>query len=205
MLDAQRTDRARTEHGSHTECPHRPQVRPLGDARRRDRVAVPVTGDEGDAPVARACRSRSERSVHRTACRSSHLLDVVEERVEARPAEDADLCFGHSGGFGVGGRGGRGRATTTDDDDPVASEDFDSEPVEVLSASRSSPPSERPRTCASSTRAAVGLVEAGTLQHDPRRREHLGELAAAVLVLRERRPRRRTGTPRRRLPHLAQR
>src|SRR5205814_6803100 len=65
-------------------------VRAVVDRVRRDRMAPPVPGQERDPAVR---HGGEEERVRRGAVRSVDLdlADVVEERVEARTTEDADL------------------------------------------------------------------------------------------------------------------
>jgi hypothetical protein len=82
--------RARADDPVHAELAHRPQVGPVGHRVRRQLVVAAVAGQEGhplpaDVADREAIRRRAVGRVH------GHLLGILQERVEPRPAEDADL------------------------------------------------------------------------------------------------------------------
>ena len=95
-LELERSGGARRDDGLDAERAHRPDVRPVVDLVRRDRVAPAVARQERDAAL--ADRSQEERVGRRAVRRVDlDLADVVEQRVEARTAEHADLRQVHHG------------------------------------------------------------------------------------------------------------
>ena len=78
------------EHLADADGAQRPEVGPVVDPVRREAVALPVPGDEGDPP---ALDLADHDVVARVAERGGHPhpLGVVEELVEARAADDADV------------------------------------------------------------------------------------------------------------------
>ena len=140
---------------------------------------------------------------------SDDLFDVVAEGVEARPAEDADLRVHASRAPGARRSWLRSRSTSPTDDSVelrrTRARSDDSESTSVRRAGTRGRLSElddpesdddgarRRRlllplaSAPFEIRAVVGLVEARTLEDDAGGREDLGQLAAAVRVLGERR------------------
>ena len=120
----QRARRARRDDRAHTELVHRPDVGPVGDAVRRELVPASVAREERDPAIADgADRDRSGRRAVRGVERDR--LDVVEEGVEARAAEDADVGAGHGSVAGAARarrrrRRSRRREEVDEDDDGVA-------------------------------------------------------------------------------------
>ena len=97
----QRTDRTRCDDGTDAERRHRPHVRPIRDAVCGVLVVAAVAGEEGDPPPSeRADADRRRRCPER--CRQLDVDRVVEELVEAGPAEHADLCAEAGGTVGEG-------------------------------------------------------------------------------------------------------
>src|SRR5205823_4651097 len=93
-VGAERTRCARAEDAPHAELSHRPHVRAVRDPVGRKLVARAVAGKEGD--------SRTADNAHDWLCRrlavgrlDLDLLDVLEERVESRTPEDANLSPRH--------------------------------------------------------------------------------------------------------------
>ena len=84
------------EHLAHPDRAQRPQVGAVVDAVRRQVVAAAVAGQERHLPAGDLAE---EERVAGGAVGSVHLDlgDVLEERVEARAADDADLCVNHAG------------------------------------------------------------------------------------------------------------
>ena len=86
----ERAGGARRDHRLHAERAHRPDVGAVVDQVGRDRVAPAVARQERDA--ATADRGQEERVGRRAVRRVDlDLADVVEQRVEPRTAEHADL------------------------------------------------------------------------------------------------------------------
>src|SRR6266545_532307 len=91
----QRDRRVRADEPAGSDLAHRPDVCAVRNPVRRQLVLPPVPGEEGDLLAADlADRERRRRlAVWRL---ELDLLDVRQERVEPRAAEDADLSFRHS-------------------------------------------------------------------------------------------------------------
>ena len=91
----QRARRVRADDPPDAELLHRPDVRAVVDLRGRQLVRAAVPRQERDALAADVADrdGRRRRAVRRV---DRHLLDVVEQRVEAAAAEDADLRVGHA-------------------------------------------------------------------------------------------------------------
>src|SRR4029453_9420617 len=84
----------RTDDPADPELLHRPDVRAVGNRMRWQLVVQAGPREESDAlPTDLTHRERRRRLAVRRLHR--HLLDVFEERVEARPAEHADLSPRH--------------------------------------------------------------------------------------------------------------
>ena len=102
-LGLERARGVRADDPADAELPHRPDVRPVRDRVRRQLVLAAVAREERDALAADlADRERRRRLPVRRL--DLDLLDVLEERVEAGAAEDADLSLGTGllGGLRVG-------------------------------------------------------------------------------------------------------
>jgi len=89
-VELERARGARRDDGFDPERAHRPDVGPVVDPVRRDRVSPPVAGQEGHPPTGHL---GEEERVGRRTVRGVHLdlAYIVEERVEAGAAEHADL------------------------------------------------------------------------------------------------------------------
>ena len=86
----ERAGRARRDDGLHAERAHRPDIGPVVDPVRRDRVAPTVARQEGDPAAGDV--GQEERVRRRAVGRIDlDLAHVLEQRVEARAAEHADL------------------------------------------------------------------------------------------------------------------
>ena len=95
-IGLQRTRGAGPDDPPHAHLAHRPDVRAVGDLRRRQLVASAVPRQERDPAAADlADRERRRRLAERRV--DLDLLDVLEERVEARASEDSDLRLRHPG------------------------------------------------------------------------------------------------------------
>ena len=86
----QRADGAGSQHLPDAHGPQGPEVGPVVDPVRGEPVVAPVTGDEGDAAALEVAdhdvvAGVAERGGH------PHALGVVEELIEAGPADDADV------------------------------------------------------------------------------------------------------------------
>src|SRR5262249_45304377 len=94
-LRAKRAGGARADQATDAELPHRPDVRAVRHLRRRQLVLPAVAREEGHALSAELADDERRRrfAVRRL---DLDLLDVVEERVEARAAEDPDLRLRHA-------------------------------------------------------------------------------------------------------------
>src|SRR5580765_6061728 len=94
QLRFQRPGGVRPDDAADAELLHPPDIRSIGDRVRRQLVIGPMTRQEGDALALELTEHKRPR---RLAVRGLelHLLDVVEERVEARAPEDPDLCARH--------------------------------------------------------------------------------------------------------------
>ncbi len=103
VLGLERPDRAGGEDLADPDGPQRPEVRAVVDAVRREAVALAVAGDEGDAAP---LDLTDDEGVARApeGCVDLDRLVVVEELVEAGPADDADL--GARAGAGTAGTAG---------------------------------------------------------------------------------------------------
>ena len=89
-LGVQRSRGARREHRPHAQLPQRPGVGPVGNTMRGQRVVAAVPGEERHPPGAHGAdrqrrRGRAERGV------DCELVDILEQRVEARAPVDADV------------------------------------------------------------------------------------------------------------------
>jgi hypothetical protein len=94
QLLLQRAGRVWADDPAHAELLQRPHVRAVVDLRGRQLVLASVARQERDAPAAEVAdrHGRGRLPVRRV---DLDLLDVVEERVEAGAAEDADLGVSH--------------------------------------------------------------------------------------------------------------
>ena len=89
---AQRARGARADDAAHAELAQRPHVGAVRDAVRRQLVVAAVARQERDAHAAHVADARCESDGGAVRRVDGDLLDVVEERVEPRAAEDADVA-----------------------------------------------------------------------------------------------------------------
>src|SRR5262249_48715338 len=113
-LGLERPRGTRADDPPHADLVHRPDVRAVRDRCRRQFMAAAVPWQERDtaaAPVPHHAR-RGRRAVGRP---ELHLVEDLDEGVEARAAEHTDLCLGHKADpRATRGSGGRRRTRAGD-------------------------------------------------------------------------------------------